>query len=114
MSDSTMNRLIKGKVDVNGFVQPATIAADAPASDKLQTQMDRIDQKTEIALQKAEQDKKRLAEKAKREKEYQTISLLVNRDYYKQIKIWSTNDDRFVWELIDEAIRNYIQNRKSN
>lgn len=63
------------------------------------------------AKEKVERTEKRKAELEKKKKDYERISLAIRSDLYKQIKVFSLQDDRFYYDIIEDAIRDYIKKR---
>lgn len=54
----------------------------------------------------AREDKKEKMDRAIFDK----VSLYVKKDIYHQIKLQALNQDKFIWEVIDKALREYITN----
>lgn len=44
--------------------------------------------------------------------EFQKVTLSVRKKYYNSLKMESIRQDRFVWQVLDDAIREYLKNTR--
>lgn len=98
-----LNKSASAPVDPNAPVDHQEIQSASPAFS--------TDPKVQKAIERAAEVSKRKSEREEKLKNYERISLVIRSDFYKQMKIYAAEDNTYYYDVIEDAIREYIQRR---